>query len=173
MGSGLPFKPVFEPLGNQHDRAAFHCGTESLDRYFHRQAGQDLRRYLAVPYVMVDTRSNKVAGYYTLTNYKVDVGELPPEITRRIPYPYVPAILIGRLAVDTSFQGQGLGGLLLIDALRRCLDSSYLVASLAVVVDAIDDAASNFYQRYGFVLFPSHPHRLFLPMATVRQLFEG
>jgi predicted N-acetyltransferase YhbS len=63
-----------------------------------------------VPYVMVDPRSNAVAGYYTLTNYKVNAGELPTEITRRIPYEDVPATLIGRLAVDLNYQGQGLGG---------------------------------------------------------------
>jgi GNAT superfamily N-acetyltransferase len=173
MGSGPPFKPIFEPLGTQHDRAAFHCGNERLDRYFHHQAGQDLRRYLAVPYVMVDPRSNKVAGYYTLTNYKIDAGELPPEITGRIPYPDVPATLIGRLAVDTSYQEHGLGGLLLMDALRRSLENAYSVASLAVVVDAIDEAASRFYQHYGFITFPGHPDRLFLTMATIQKTFEG
>ncbi len=172
MGSEPPFKPIFEPLGTQYDRAAFHCGNESLDSYFHRQAGQDLRRHLAVPYVMVDPRASIIAGYYTLTNYQVAVGELPPEITRRIPYADVPATLIGRLALDLKYQGQGLARLLLMDALNRSFRTSYRVASLAVVVDAIDDNARSFYQHYGFIPFPNHVNRLFLPMDTIKKLFE-
>ena len=169
----LPFKPVFEPLGNQHDRAAFYCGTESLDRYLRQQASQDLRRRLAVTYVMLDSRSNKVAGYYTLTNYKIDVGELPPEIARRIPYPDVPATLIGRLAIDLNYQGHGLGRVLLMDALHRSLLGSYQVASLAVVVDAIDDTARSFYEHHDFIRSSTNSYRLFLPMATIQQLFQG
>ena len=172
MASEFPFKPIFEPLGTQHDRAAFHCGTESLDRYFHQQAGQDLRRRLAVPYVMVDPRANIMAGYYALTNYQVAVGELPPEITRRIPYTDVPATLIGRLALDLKYQGQGLARLLLLDALSRSFQNSSRVASLTVVVDAIDDNASSFYQHYGFIPFPNHANRLFLPMDTIKKLFQ-
>ena len=172
MGSEIPFKPIFEPLGTQHDRAAFHCGNESLDLYFQRQAGQDLRRHLAVPYVMVDPLSDKVAGYYTLTNYKIDAGELPKEIIRRIPYPEVPATLIGRLAVDVAYQGKGLGAILFRDALGRSLQNSTLVASLAVVVDAIDEAAIKFYQHYDFIPFPNHPDRLYLPMDTIKQLIQ-
>ena len=172
MASEFPFKPKFEPLGTQHDRAAFHCGTESLDRYFHQQAGQDLRRRLAVPYVMVDPQANIIAGYYTLTNYQVAVGELPPEITRRIPYTDVPATLIGRLALDLKYQGQGLTRLLLMDALSRSFQNSYRIASLAVVVDAIDERASTIYQRYSFIPFPNHVNRLFIPMDTIKKLFE-
>lgn len=103
MASELPFKPIFETLGTQHDRASFHCGSESLDRYFHHQAGQDFRRHLAVPYVMADSRYNIMARYYTLTNYRVAVGDLPPEITRRIPYADVPATLLARLALDLKY----------------------------------------------------------------------
>jgi GNAT superfamily N-acetyltransferase len=131
-----------------------------------------MRRRAAVPFVLVDTRSGKVAGYYTLTAYQIDAGELPAQIGRRFPrYPYAPATLLGRLAVDLDYQGQGWGRFQLIDALRRSLLSSYEVAALAVVVDAIDDAAEDFYQRYGFISFPSQPHRLFIPMDTIQELF--
>ena len=168
----LPFTPIFEPLGSQHDRAAFHCGTEALDRYIHQQAGQDLRRHLAVPYVMVDPSARRIAGYYTLTNYSIDAGKLPMELTRRIPYPEVPATLIGRMAVDMDYRGQGFGGLLLMDALTRSLQNSTFVASLAVVVDAIDESAIKFYQHYEFIPFPNHPDRLYLPMDTLKQLIH-
>ena len=171
MGSEPPIKPIFEPLGTQHDRAAFHCGTESLDRYFHQQASQDFRRRLAVPYVMVEACANVIAGYYILTNYQVAVEELPPEITRRIPYNDVPATLIGRLALDLKCRGQGLTRLLLMDALSRSFQNSHRVASLAVMVDAIDDRASTIYQHYGFIPFPNNANRLFLPMDTIKKLF--
>jgi ribosomal protein S18 acetylase RimI-like enzyme len=168
-----PFQPVIETLASQHDRATFDCGNDILTRYFRQQAGQDYRRHAAVPFVMVGPRSGKVAGYYTLSSFQIDAGELPPSISRRFPrYPHAPATLLGRLAIDSTYQGQGWGRFLLLDALYRSLKSSYAVASLAVVVDAIDDDARNFYERYGYIRFPSRTHRLFLPMDTIRQLFE-
>ena len=167
-----PFTPSIEPLGSQHDRAAFDCGNDSLTRYFQTQAGQDLRRRAAVPFVLVDGDSDAVAGFYTLSAYNIDMGELPPELARRFPrYPYAPATLLGRLAVDRRYQGMGLGRLLLMDALRRSMEHSREIASIAVVVDAIDDAARDFYERYGFIRFPDHPYKLFLPMSTMATLF--
>jgi GNAT superfamily N-acetyltransferase len=131
-----------------------------------------MRRRAAVPFVLVDTRSGKVAGYYTLTAYQIDAEELPAQIGRQFPrYLYAPATLLGRLVVDLDYQGQGWGRFQLIDALRRSLLSSYEVAALGVVVDTIDDAAENFYQRYGFIPLPSQPHRLFIPMDTIQELF--
>ena len=172
MSTALPFKPVIEPLGDHHDRAAFHCGNESLDRYFHQQARQDLVRHVSAPHVLVDNRSGKVAGYYTLSSYQIAAGDLPPELARRFPrYPYGPATLLGRLAVDAEYQGQGLGKLLLMDAVRRSWETNAQVASMALVVDAIDDNARAFYEAFGFIRFPDHPDQLFLPMATIAKLF--
>ena len=122
MTGQLPFQPVIEPLGPEHDRAAFDCGNDTLTRYFSQQAGQDFRRHAAVPFVMVDPRSAKVAGYYTLSAFQIEAGELPPSIARRFPrYPHAPATLLGRLAIDRTYQGQGWGQFLLMDALHRSL----------------------------------------------------
>lgn len=98
---------------------------------------------------------------------------LPQDIAMRLPkYPIVPATLIGRLAVSTAFRGQGIGEHLLVDALHRSLTLSKQIASAAVIVDAKDDRAMSFYRKYGFLELPSIAGRLFLPMATVEQLFQ-
>ena len=115
----------------------------------------------------------RIAGYYTLSQYSIDLSVIPKEISRQFPkYPVVPATLIGRLAVSKEFRGQGLGQLLLMDALKRSLDSSKAVASAAVIVDAKDDDAATFYRKYGFLELPKVPRRRFLPMATVEKIFE-
>jgi len=122
--------------------------------------------------VLVDRSSDAIAGYYTLSSYQIEVGELPEDAKRRFPrYPFAPATLLGRLAVDCHHQGKGLGKILLMDALHRSLRHSEEVASLAVVVDAIDDAARDFYERYGFITLPDHRYKLFLPMDTIEKAF--
>lgn len=161
-----------EPLGKQHDRSAFSSGVEPLDRYLREQAGQDARRHVAVPFALCEGRSNTVLGYYTLSALSVDVGTWPEELAKKLPkYPLVPATLLGRLAVDSHLRGKGAGEHLLMDALRRALEASRQVASVAVVVDAKDDGAVSFYRHYGFIGFLDQPHRLFLPMAVIEKLF--
>ena len=161
-----------EPLGD-HDRAAFSCGSEQLDRYLKQQASQDARENVAVPFVLV-TPKKRVVGFYTLSAAAIQADDLPPELLKklRLPrYPELPATLIGRLAVNAAFRGQRLGELLLLHALKRSWMSSRQVASLAVIVDAKDEPARQFYLRYDFLTFPENEHRLFLPMQTVGKLF--
>lgn len=161
-----------QPLGPHHDRAGFSCGVEPLDSYLKRQAGQDMKKRVAAVFVL-SSDGKTIAGYYTLSQYSVELGEMPETLARRLPkYPDVPATLLGRLAVSTAFRGQGLGELLLMDALHRSLALSRQVASAAVIVDAKNSQAMRFYQRYGFLELPNLPRRLFLPMATVEQLFD-
>jgi predicted GNAT family N-acyltransferase len=114
-----------------------------------------------------------IAGYYTLSQYSVDLGTVPQDIARTLPkYPIVPATLIGRLAVSTVFRGQGLGEILLMDALQRSFTLSRQVASAAVIVDAKDEQAMGFYRKYGFLEVRNLTGRLFLPMTTIEQLFR-
>ena len=165
-------KFVIEPLGARHDRAAFSCGVAALDIYFHKQAGQDARRRAAVVFV-VTPDGRTIAGYYTLSQYTITLDAVPDQIAKKLPkYPLVPATLVGRLAVSTAFRGQGLGEMLLTDALYRSLGGSRQLASVGVVVDAKDDAAVAFYRKYGFLELPKIPRRLLLPMATVERLFK-
>ncbi len=162
-----------EPLGRRHERAAFTCGDEALDRYLHRQARQDHSRDIARVFVAVGRQPHVVAGYYTLSSFSIEFGELPAEQARKLPhYPRVPAALIGRLAVAVDCRGPGLGGLLLVDALNRIVDAGQSVASYAIVVHAEEAGAAAFYGNHGFIPFPDHPKHLFLPVATAERLFR-
>jgi predicted GNAT family N-acyltransferase len=160
-----------EPLGKAHDRAAFSCGSEALDNYLKTQASQDVAKRFAACFVLTPD-GKTVAGFYTLSQYSVDLVKLPEEIVKKLPkYPEVPATLVGRLAISERFRGQRLGEFLLLDALFRCLQQSKQVASAAVVVDAKDEAAKRFYEHFGFLSLPETPKRLFLPMKTIERLF--
>lgn len=166
------FAYTIELLNAKHNRADFQCGTEALDRYLRQQAGQDLRRYVATPFVLHDMEADRIAGYYTLASMSIQVEDLPEAMRAKLPrYPLVPATLLGRLAVDERYQGQGLGAFLLVDALRRSLMSE--IASMAVVVDAKDDQARAFYEHHRFTSFPDQLRRLYLPMAMIARQFSS
>ena len=114
-----------------------------------------------------------VAGFYTLSQYAVELDVIPEEIARKLPkYSHIPATLLGRLAVSTSFRGQRLGEILLLDALKRSLHGSRQLASFAVMVDAKDDSAMAFYKKYGFLELPKVANRLFLPMGTIEKSID-
>ena len=159
-----------EPLGPHHDRSSFRSGAEALDRYFQSQVGQEARKNIAAPFVLV-MPGGSVGGFYTLSSTSLKLTELSPEIARRLPrYPLIPATLFGRLAVDLRHRGKGYGRFLLADALFRAVRSE--IASFAVVVDAKDEAALRFYEREGFLPLPDQPMKLFRPMADIAKLFE-
>jgi len=161
-----------EPLGKQHDRSGFTCGSELLDIYLGTQAGQDTRKRVAATFVLCEGTSHTVIGFYTLSAISVDIGAWPEDVAKKLPrYPVVPATLLGRLAIDRQLQGRGAGEHLLMDALYRSWQASRQVASIAVVVDAKDSRAVEFYTRYEFTPFVDPPIRLFLPMRVIEQLF--
>lgn len=140
-----------EPLSGSHDRHAFSCGNDALDRYLKQQAGQDLRRGIASIFVAIEIdQPTKVLGYFTLSAAAVTPADIPLEFARRLPHQPIPAALIGRLAVDQSVARQGLGGVLLVDAIERAMAAAETVAMWAVVVDPIDETARQFYAAYGF-----------------------
>ena len=162
---------TIEPLGPHHDRRAFSSGEEALDRYLKQQARQDMRRHAAA--VFGAHRGDRVvAGYYALSNTSVPLTGFPEEVAKVLPrYPFVPATLLGRLAVSESHRGKGLGELLLLDALRRSLEQTKQMGFVAVIVDAKDTDVRKFYESYGFIALPDDPFRLFLPMRTISHLF--
>ena len=161
---------VVEPVGPHHDRASFSCGEPTLDDYIRRQASQDARRRVAQVFVTMGDRPGEIVGYYTLSAASFEKDDLPKELAKRLPHYPVPAAVIGRLAIDLRSQGHGLGETLLLDALRRVVRASDAIGVYAVVVDALHDRASAFYERYGFRSFPSSPRRLFLPLQTFEKL---
>jgi len=162
--SATPFTVV--PLNTTlHDRRQFDSGSSALNRYLHEQVSQDIRRRVAACFVALETGS-RIAGYYTLSTASVPLLDLPDNTQRKLPrYGSVPAVRMGRLAVDKAFQGQGLGAALLMNALKRAARSD--IASAIFFVDAKDAQAASFYKQYGFTSFIDTPLGLFLPLSTI------
>ena len=161
----------------QHHRAAkktFSCGVPALDTYLSERAAQDMRHGVSVVYVLWDTQQEALAGFYTLSTGSVEPTDLPAEIAKGLPrYDAIPVMLLGRLALSASevYRGQGLGGSLLIDALRRARQLSREIGAVGVIVDAKDEEVRSFLQRCtDFLRFPTQPFRLIIAMGTIDQL---
>jgi ribosomal protein S18 acetylase RimI-like enzyme len=163
--TGVSFRT--KPLGNR-ERGLFCCGVEALDRYFHRQVSQDIRRRLTACYVALCGDSEHICGFYTLSACHIALPDLPAEITRKLPpYPAIPAVRIGRLAVDQEFRSRGLGSAMLVDAACRVIESD--IAAFALVVDAKDAQAVAFYEHHGFspLAVEGEARTLFIPLKGV------
>jgi ribosomal protein S18 acetylase RimI-like enzyme len=153
------------PLKAAHDRSLFRSGSEQLDQYLREQVTQDIRRRVAACFVALEEK-DRVIGYYTLASASVPLTALPQERRKNLPrYPAVPTVRMGRLAVDRDFQGIGLGGALLADAITRTVRSE--IAAYALIVDAKNDEAAAFYRHHGFISLPDAPLMLFLPLPGV------
>jgi len=152
---------------------AFSCGNAALDHYIREQASQDVKRGLASVFVFTAKDGpSTILAYYTLSSRELKFDQLPPEIAKKAgKYGYVGVTLLGRMAVAEKCKGTGLGALTLMNALDNSLAASKNVASWAVFVEAIDDAAANFYRKYGFIELPEDKHKLFLPMKTIGKSF--
>ena len=159
-------------LDKAHERANFDCGNEVLNNYLKTQVSQDIKRKLSSCFVVIDKEHN-VKGYYTLSNASIPREDLPLSIAKKLPRAYQnpPATLLGRLAIDKSLAGQGMGGSLLAKALERCYYQSELIGSMAVIVDPIDENAKRFYEKYGFLQLDSG--KMFLEMKQIKKLIEG
>ncbi|MCL1962254.1 MAG: GNAT family N-acetyltransferase [Desulfovibrionaceae bacterium] len=159
------------PLDKAHDRKSFDCGNQDLNRYLREQARQDAGKRVAAPFVLTQG-CPAVLGFYTLSASVIPVEELPPALMQRLPrHGQLPVTLLGRLAVDRSAGGQGVGEFLLLDALRRSFDAARQIVAMAVIVDAKDERAETFYRHFDFLPFQQTPLRLFLPMAQIAKLF--
>lgn len=154
-----------------HERASFNSSSESLNRYLREQVSQDIRRRVAACFVAL-ADGQRIAGYYTLASASLLLADLPVSISKKLPrYPTVPAVRMGRLAVDKAFKGQGLGSALLADALNRAISSE--VAAFALIVDAKDETSAAFYKHHGFIALSDSPLTLFLPLATVKKFITS
>lgn len=163
----------------QHDRSSFTCGVASLDDYIKTRASQELKKRVSTPYVLTDSPDSKVLGYYCLSSYSlakpplcgIAMTDLEASTSKKLPrYPLLPAVLLGRLAVDTGYQGRGYGEFLLLDAMKRCLELSDRLAAVAMLVDAISQGAASFYKDYGFIEFPDDRMKLYILMAEIEKL---
>jgi len=162
-----------EILNSTHRKKEFSCGNDMLDNYLHKQANQDIKRKLSACFVLNDKDTALIKGYYTLANNSVSQEFIPEEFQKKLPNSYksIPTTLLGRLAIDNRFQKQGVGKLLLVDALKRSFEISKSMGSFAVVVDPIDEDAERFYDKFGFIKLPDSG-KMFLPMNTIKMLFK-
>lgn len=161
--NAAPFR--IKALDPNDDRTPFNCGVEALDRYFHQQVTQDMRRRVTACFIAV-TDDDRIAGYYTLATASALLTDLPKSVGKKLPrYPSVPTVRMGRLAVDQAYKKIGLGAALLADAIHRSSRSE--IAAFALVVDAKDEQAVRFYEHHGFISFPDARMTLFLPFNTL------
>jgi len=163
---------MIELLDKKHNRKDFDCGKELLNDYLKTQAGQDVKRKLAACFVLADSETNIIHGYYTLSNSSIPLSNFSVQIQKKLPKSYkaIPATLLGRLAIDKNQQGNGIGKILLIDALKRSYSIANEIGSFAVVVDPIDDESKGFYQKYDFIELPDSK-KLFIATRTLKELF--
>lgn len=157
-------------LDRTHDPSAFDCGQSVLDQWLKQRAGQFDRRDLSRTFVATRPDVLVVLGYYAISTHRVLYDDLPDAEAKGLPRLDVPVVLLGRLAVDRSMQGQGLGAALLVDALRRTVHISEQIGIRAVEVDAIDDAARRFYLKFGFRSLLDDRRHLMMPMHEIRKL---
>ena len=159
-----------ELLSGLHRRDHFDCGNISLNDYLQKFARQNDANNLCKTLVAVDNQ-NRIFGYYAVSAASIEFKALPKGIAKGLPRYPIPAALIGKLAIDLTVQGQGLGARLLVDALQRINSAAREMGIKVVIVDAIDQDAKAFYLHYGFLELVGHDRKLFLPIETIRRLF--
>ena len=157
----------------QHQMKDFRCGVYELERYIKERAGQESRKGITAVYIIREKTSTRIIGYYTLSSCSLQLTNLTEDIKKKIPrYEALPAALIGRFAVDITFQGKRIGEQLLIDALARAYFLSKEIAIFAVMVEAKNESSRNFYERYGFIRSLESPLKLYILMGTIKKLIE-
>ena len=145
----------------------FQCGSEPLDNYIRRYASQDVRRNVARVFIATpENDPQRLAGFFTLSAGSVTCSSLPATMARKLPRYPIPVALIGRLAVDSKFQGKGLGSILLADACQKVSKASVVLAVAGIIVDAKDEAAIAFYAHFGFIPLQGQNDRMFLPASV-------
>lgn len=158
-------------FNKSYDLKEFDCREPILNSYLVNYASQDIKRYLASVFLGINSATKKIIGYYTLSSNRINISDLSIEYAKKLPnYPYLPAILISRLAIDKNYQGQKLGEYLLLDALNRSFKAE--IAAFAVIVEAKNQQAINFYKSYGFIQFIDSQNKLFLPMNIIAKIFR-
>ncbi|MEO6106563.1 MAG: GNAT family N-acetyltransferase [Cyclobacteriaceae bacterium] len=155
-------------LDSWHKKNSFVCEEPSLENYLRKQAGQDVKRQVAACFIL-EGEGGEIKGYYTLSADSVDRTLIPEHLHKKLPYKNLPVTLLGRLARDSNYKGQGIGELLLADALRRAYQASSTIGAWAVVTDPINEKALEFYQSFGFISLESG--RMFIPMETIKLSF--
>lgn len=166
MSSNFPGD--IEPLSSNHDRQSFSCGVDILDEYFRRFARQHAAANVSRTYVAAN--KTEILGFYSLAMSGIRKENLPSKYISRFPNFPLPVARLARLAVASRHQRQGLGELLLADALQRCLRLSAEIGMIGMIVDAKDERARGWYERFEFERLPDSPLTLWLPTAAIDKL---
>ena len=157
-------------FNESHIKNGFDCGIAELNKYLFRQVGQDVRKHYATLFVAVESATNSVTGYYTLSNASVRLDVIPVALRKKLPkYAETPAIRLGRLAVDITAQGHGIGVQLLADAVIRSILN--VSAWAIMIVDAKSEKACDFYKKYGFEPLLDDERRLYIPRSDLELNF--
>jgi GNAT superfamily N-acetyltransferase len=171
---GVRFPSGFrlESLTRAHHRKAFVSGQVQVDEWLTTKALQNQEKHLSVTKVLVDEHG-AIAGYFTLGTGQVDFGDLPAEAAKKLPRRMLPVAVLAWLGVARSRQGQGLGRLLVAQALRDCYEAGKTFAFIAVILDCVDDASISFYEHFGFAQLPDRPNRLFLSARLLQTMMNN
>jgi len=156
-------------MARHHDRSRFDCGVPELNSFLKATARQHSDKGISRTFVLSEQeRPATIFGYFTLTLCEVRTGHLPSAYAKKYPQHGLPAVRLARLAVSVKYQGKGFGGLLLAEAIHRTVLIAEQAGLIGLFVDAQDERAHQFYERYGFVSLPGHALQLFLPLETLR-----
>ena len=165
----LPAGLRLEQLRREHPRRRFHSGEQRVDQWLTTKALQQQNKHLSVTKALLD-EAGAIVGYYTLATGQVDFGDLPVELVKQLPRRVLPVAVLAWLGIDAKYQGRGLGGVLLAQALRDCWEAGKTFAFVAVILDCINDQAKRFYQHWDFQELPGHPYRLFLSANRLKAM---
>lgn len=156
------------PISRAHDREAFDCGDPALNEFLRRHARQSHEHGGAKTFVATPPQEPaRVLGFYSLSPASIDFARTPAVVKKGLARHDVPVFRLGRLAVDLTQQGKGLGGALLLAAGRRCLHAAAEVGGVALLIDAKSDRAADWYASYGAVALLDAPRTLVLPLAVI------
>lgn len=163
-----------EPIEKRHDRTGFDCGDTDLNDFLQRHARKSHEKGGAKTFLAIDDSDNtKILGFYSLSPASIAYERTPAVVKRGLARHEVPVFRLGRLAVDKSFQGQGLGGQLLLAAGRRCLYVSAEAGGVALLIDAKNERVAKWYASYGAVPFLDAPLSLLLPFKTIHSVLAA
>ncbi|MCF6179942.1 MAG: GNAT family N-acetyltransferase [Geopsychrobacter sp.] len=159
-------------LTRQHNREAFYCGEQELDEYLKKTARQHNEKGISRTFVLVDTeKSARILGFFTLAGCEIVTADLPPKYAKRYPNK-APTARLARLAVSVDRQRKGLGGIMMVEAMRRTLSVSENIGIIGFFVDAKNQGARQYYEQYDFIPLPETPLTLFLPLVTLVSAVE-
>ena len=161
--------PEIVPLARHHDRSTFDCGVSELNSFIKATARQHSDKGISRTFVLTEEeKTAAIIGYFTLTLCEVRAESLPPAYAKKYPLHGLPAVRLARLAVSRKYQGKSYGSLLLAEAIHRTVIVGEQAGLIGLFVDAKDEDAHKFYERYGFISLPGAARQLFLPLETLR-----